>query len=102
MAKKLGILDYIYYGVVLKVKSITEIGGNRVRVEFKPIYCTGTLSDLKNSTVVYTGYRTNKGLFDFQYKVDSNIATYALSLKDRIGENIFTTQRLMVEKPGRK
>jgi hypothetical protein len=103
MVKKLKVTDYIYYGVKLKVKSITDVESNRVKVEFKPLYCRGELSELKDLTLVYIGQRSNKGLFSFSHPVNSQIQTYAITLRDeKIGVNKFQTNRLFVEKPGRK
>ena len=103
MTKKLKVTDYIYYGVKLKVKSVTDVESNKVMVEFKPMYCRGELSELKDLTLVYIGQRSNKGLFSFSHQTNTQIQTYALTLKEKkIGANTFQTNRLFTEKPGRK
>lgn len=103
MAKKLKVTDYIYYGVKLKVKSVTDVESNKVMVEFKPMNCRGELSGLKDLTLVYIGQRSNKGLFSFSHQTNSQIQTYALTLKEKnVGANKYRTNRLFVEKPGRK
>jgi len=103
MTKKLRVNDYIYYGVRLKVKSVTDIESNKVKIEFKPMYCRGELSELKDLTLIYIGQRSNKGLFSFSHQTNTQIQTYALTLKDkRIGVNVYQTNRLFVDKPGRK
>ena len=103
MAQKLGITDYIYYGVRLKVKSIIDIENNGVMVEFKPLYCRGELRDLKDLTLVYFGKKTNKGLFGFKYQEGSQIQTYSLTLKSMgISADRYVTNRIFVDKPGRK
>lgn len=103
MAKKLAVTDYIYYGVSLKVSSVIDLAYNKVMVQFKPIRCEGEHSELKNSTLVYIGQKTNKGLFKFMYKTNAQIDAYAVTLKDeKLGKNIYITKRLFMDKPGRK
>lgn len=103
MAQKLGITDYIYYGVNLKVSSIVDLSNNKIMVQFKPIKCEGDLSELKNKTLVYIAQRTNKGLFKFMYETNSQIQAYALTLKKKtLAKDIYLTNRLFMDKPGRK
>lgn len=103
MTKNLGLTDYIYYGVDLRVKSIADLDNNKIMIEFKPINCTKDLTALKGLTLVYIGYKSNKGLFGFKYQTNSQLQAYALTLKNKsVGAKKYMTERLFVEKPGRK
>ena len=103
MTKNLGLTDYIYYGVDLRVKSIADLNNNKIMIEFKPINCTKDLTALKGLTLVYIGYKSNKGLFEFKYEVNNQLQAYALTLKNKsVGVKRYMTERLFIEKPGRK
>jgi len=95
--------DFIFYGVKLKVKSIENLTTNKIRVVLKSASKEKELSMLKDVNLVYVGNKSNGGLFGFLFEKNSVIQSYALTLKKgKVGDNTFQTQRLFIEKPGRK